>query len=104
MAATEARGRRAGARSARDGKPGRIAWNSLILVALLVFLDFGHTEDKAMFFAMEVLDGFPVTLDPSVPYFGPGLLGLLTLTALVIFGFTRSLGAHTIFAEPVLED
>jgi len=58
----------------------------------------------AMFFAMEVLDGFPVTLDPSVPYFGPGLLGLLTLTALVIFGFTRSLGAQTIFAEPVLED
>jgi serine/threonine-protein kinase len=58
----------------------------------------------AMFFAMEILDSFPVTLDPSVTYFGPGLLGLLILTALAIFGFTRSLGAQAIFTEPVLEE
>ncbi len=54
-------------------------------------------------FAIRMLSSFPVTLDPSVSYFGPSLLGLAILIGLAIFGFTRSLGAQAMFTEPVLE-
>jgi predicted Ser/Thr protein kinase len=58
-------------------------------VALLTILTFGN---------------FPVTLDPTVWYFGRSLVALVLLFGLAIFGFVRSLGAQALVGEPLLED
>jgi hypothetical protein len=83
-----------------------LRWSAAAIIAAIitwVMVRQGLLALAALTFTVETIITVPMTLDPSVWYFGYGLLGLAVLIGLAIFGFTAALGSHSAFAEPVLE-
>jgi hypothetical protein len=68
-----------------------------------VMVRYGMVAPSASLVAFAA-GGMIETLDPSKWFFGQSLVALLLLIGLAAFGFGRSLGSHTLFSVPVLED
>jgi hypothetical protein len=64
----------------------------------------GLVAFATMFFTGMMFVALPVTVDISAWYFARGLVAPVVLVALAAYGFHRSIGAHSLFAEPVLEE
>jgi serine/threonine-protein kinase len=75
---------------------GAIALSLLVLTALL---RFGLLTLIVAYTAQNLLQGFPVALDPSRWYFARGFVPVLIVLAFGVYGFRVSLGSHPVFAE-----
>jgi serine/threonine-protein kinase len=77
----------------------------LLSVCTVVFATrFGLVALFASMLALNVLSGFPLTLNLSAWYFGIGLIGPLTVLALAVYGFHTSLGGQKVFAGNLLDE
>jgi hypothetical protein len=75
---------------------GAIVLSVLVVTALL---RFGLLALIVAYTAQNLLQGFPVALDPSRWYFARGFVPVLIVLAFVLYGFRMSLGSRPVFAE-----
>jgi serine/threonine protein kinase len=75
---------------------GAIVLSVLVLTALL---RFGLLTLIAAYTTQNLLQGFPVALDPSRWYFARGFVPVLIVLAFALYGFRVSLGSRPVFAE-----
>ncbi|HSN67755.1 MAG TPA: hypothetical protein VLV48_00830, partial [Thermoanaerobaculia bacterium] len=84
-----------------------LEWPLRLLVATVVaavMARFGLVALVTTMYVTSMYDNFPITLDPTVWYFGQSLLALALVIGLAVFGFVRAMGQHAVFGAPVLED
>jgi protein kinase-like protein len=74
---------------------GAIVLSVLVLTALL---RFGLLTLIAAYTTQNLLQGFPVALDPSRWYFARGFVPVLIVLAFALYGFRVSLGSRPVFA------
>lgn len=73
-------------------------------VLMAIYVRFGILAAALCLFGESTLNLPPLTLDPSVWYFGRALAILALVAAIAAYGFYRSVGTHTMFARAVLDD
>jgi hypothetical protein len=74
---------------------------SAILVILA--LRYGLVAYTTAFIASYLLRAFPLTLNFSAWYAGTGMIALLAVLALAVYGFHTSLGGQKVFEGTLLE-
>jgi hypothetical protein len=74
---------------------GALVLSVLVLTALL---RFGLLTLIAAYTTQNLLQGFPVALDPSRWYFARGFVPVLIVLAFALYGFRMSLGSRPVFA------
>jgi serine/threonine-protein kinase len=79
---------------------GAIVLSLLVLTALL---RFGLLTLIVAYTAQNLLQGFPVALDPSRWYFARGFVPVLIVLAFALYGFRVSLGSRPVFAALTAE-
>src|SRR5947209_7589042 len=71
----------------------------LAVVVVTALLRFGLLTLIVAYTAQNLLQGFPVALDPTRWYFARGLAPVLIVLAFAVYGFRASLGSRPVFAE-----
>jgi Protein kinase domain/zinc-ribbon domain len=82
---------------------GTAAVISAALISI-VLLRFGLLGLVAAYTVQDFMSGFPVALDPSRWYFARGLVPVLIVLALALYGFRTSLGKQPVFAALTAEE
>ena len=78
-----------------------------LLIALLVLtglLRYGLLTLIVAYTSQNLLQGFPVALDPSRWYFARGLVPVMIVLAIALYGFRISLGSRPVFASWTSEE
>ena len=82
-----------------------IAFRLLSAAVLMgIYVRFGILAAALCLCVERTLNLPPLTLDPSLWYFGRSLAILALVAAIAVYGFYRSLGTRALFARAVLDD
>jgi hypothetical protein len=76
----------------------------VLAVLVLTALRFGLLTLIAAYTTQNLLQGFPVALDPSRWYFARGFVPVLIVLAFALYGFRVSLGSRPVFAGWTTDD
>lgn len=72
-------------------------------IVIVLMTRYGLLATTGCFVVIQTFNLFPLTLDPSLPYFGVSLLGLAAPLAMTVFAFIQASSGRSLFQDRLLE-